>query len=43
MWNYDDDKLIGNTTNQILKIGDKLNSKIDKIDDITNTIFLDII
>lgn len=43
MWNFDDDKLIGSITNKIFKIGDKLNSKIDKIDEIKNIIYLDIV
>jgi len=43
IWNFDNDKLIGNITNQILKVGDKLNSKIYQIDEITNVIYLDII
>ena len=41
IWNFEDDKLIGNTNNQILQIGDKLNSKIDRIDDITGIILLE--
>jgi hypothetical protein len=43
MWNFNNDNLIGSISMQILKVGDKLNSKIDKIDEITNVIYLDII
>ena len=43
MWNFDDDKLIGSISMQILKVGNKLNAKIDKIDEITNLIYLDLV
>lgn len=43
IWNFEDDKLIGVTTNEIFKIGDKINSKVDKIDEISGIISLELI
>jgi exoribonuclease R len=40
-WQFENEELIGN--NQIYKIGDKLNARIDKVDDITGIIELEII
>ena len=40
-WKFENDELIGDN-NKIFKIGDKLNSKVDKIDEITGVILLEL-
>jgi exoribonuclease R len=42
-WNFENDELIGQLTYQVYKIGDKLNAKVDKIDDITGVINLELL
>jgi exoribonuclease R len=41
-WKFENEELIGEN-NQVYKIGDKLNTKVDKIDDITGNIMLELI
>ena len=40
-WKCENDELIGD--NKKFKIGDKLNARVDKVDDITGVIVLDLI
>ena len=43
IWQFENDELTGQLTYQVYKIGDKLNAKVDKIDDITGVINLELL
>ena len=42
-WEFIDETLVGKTTNEIIKIGNKMLVKVDKIDDITGLITINLI